>query len=282
MEPKRTIEPQAFYLSLRSYSDNPRATAWNFFYNVNYLLRVPIEIFVRRNFGQRYFQLRDAFNVAVIILYVLPAIWARFSSLPQVLQYGILGTGPSQAATGEGIAQRNHAFIDDTVLLLFLSALVFRAWRHHRSMKRAPSTFDFAKYSWYNGDLHPFLLNLGWRGKKLSRRTIECWAVPTLFFVAGMVLAILQLKLGWYLMISAYMYSLGYRRAHRANDNFILDKIDQRIVNEELAKVLLDDKAAPSQTRWFDPPVHLPADPEQRQQVRDMVLADADEAPLAK
>lgn len=285
---QRTVDPQVFYQTLKRPESAIKQIIWILFDLFASPCRMLIEVFIRRNFGERYFRLSSAVGAFFFYLF-WPFIWMFLKSqVDTILSFPMLRPKPDMT---DAMLRMDPAYqpmqnAASTVEIvgwgLFLLAFVAMSIWHYRRQRRAPSTFDFARYSYYNGDILPAFLNMKIRGKNLSRRAIECWLEPGIAFAAGSSLSLSGQRPGGLLMFSAIVYSISYCRAYRASDNLILDKIDQRIVNEELAKVLLDDKAAPSQTRWFDPPVHLPADPEQRQQVRDMVLADANEAPLAK
>ncbi len=269
--------------------------------------RMLIEVWIRKGFGERYFRISTAISTA-LFLAVLPQLsgliklltlpWNLLIKGPEALNPlsgmmemiaaktgGPLGSGMNPATDPDALTRQmvsdTMRYMDHALWYLFLVLFLLVCLRHHRAMKQAPSTLDFSRYSLYTGDIHPFFLGFKVKGKQGDRRLIECLLEPLPFFLAGFALAQFGMMLGWLLMICAVIYALSYRRAYYLGDNFVLDKIDQMIINAEFAKTFLDD-ADESQTRRYHFIGRKPDDPEKRKAVFDRIVEDDEDVPLAR
>ena len=184
--------------------------------------RLILEVFIRRNFGQRYFSLTSAMTVAVLML-LFPIIFHRATS------YG---------------GDNGNFWSNYTTWYLFQLGFLFFAWQRWQEVKHKPSMFDFSKYSLYAGDINRAFHNVRIAGKNPSIRTIETLLEPALFFALGLVLMLIGQKIGVLLLVCSILYSLGYRGAYLKGDNFIMDKIDEIIMNEEMINVFVNDMDA--------------------------------------
>lgn len=244
--------------------------------------RMLIEVFIRKDFGERYFNFYNAtttfikfallpFLPQIIIILVLKtfALAMRFADKP------LYAEGASSISFGWSIPVSFYGWY--IYLVLFLIA----SYRHHKAMKRNPSVFDFARYSLSNGRIHPFFYSFEFRGRKADRRMIECWLEPAPFFLAGFMLAQIGQALGWLLMVGAVAYSASYIREYNGGDNFVMDTIDEMIINEELEKAFLGD-ADPDETRGYRFIGRKPNDPAKRETVYENMRESEEKVPLAK
>src|SRR5699024_2421113 len=71
---------------------------------------------------------------------------------------------------------------------------------------------------------------------------------PLIFFCIGLVIWILSQPIGFIILMSSIFYAFSYRAAYHRSDHFIMDKIDQMIMNEEMEDSFVEE-ADPDDTR---------------------------------
>lgn len=208
----------------------------NFVHSISSFPRLLIEVFIRRNFGERYYNFVAALTIASLLcIYPFISDWVLSLFRPRYYRYGV-----SKEWT-EIIWQYWSWY-------LFLFLFYVKNLQHKRDMERAPSVFDFGRYSLYSGDFNPTLYSLMGNSANANARLYETIVEPLPFFFGGFFLAWTGQSLGYLLMLSSVLYSLSYVAAYRKGDNFVMDKIDEMIMNEELEKAFVDD-LDPTQTR---------------------------------
>jgi hypothetical protein len=79
--------------------------------------------------------------------------------------------------------------------------------------------------------------------------------------------------IGWLLMLCSIIYSLSYRAAYNQGDNFIMDRIDEQICNEESVKSFVDDDSEGG-GRGFNFRGRRPANPDARRRVAEMFMEE--------
>ncbi len=213
--------------------------------------RIVLEVFSRKNFGDRYFSLPSALTVFGLLAAFPYGQSGGFS------RYG----GPSFRTVMEHNVSW-YAFL--AVFLVF----IFLRWRE---MQNGPSVFDFGRFSLSAGEVHPRFYDLRLGKKSPSIRTIEIWLEPALFFLTGFLLWKMEQNVGALLMVCSVIYSLSYRAAYHIGDNFIKDKIDEMICNEEVYSAFVEE-LDPSKTRGVHFYGHKPADPAMRRNVADSFM----------
>ncbi len=222
--------------------------------------RMLLEVFIRKDFGERYFNLASAIYFALFTA-ALPLVAKGF------MRY----------------------FSDDepssfwwhyATWYIFLVLFLLKSFQHYQAMKRSPSVFDFARYSLSSGQFHPQFFKVQIPGIKPDRRNIEILLEPGLFFVLGIVLWLIGQKVGILLTVCSIFYSFSYQLAYHNGDNFVMDKIDEIICNEELKKSFVDD-AGQDETRGFQFIGRRPESKEMREKLMPLILED-DEALDAK
>lgn len=197
-----------------------------FFYNLfSGLAAIPviyIEIFTRKNFGSRYFSLAMALLMAFILM-VIPIVTTYISSLGSFHDPSILD------------------FLSHYLTwYLFIAYFVYICFKREKEIGRITGIFDFDKYSLSHGELDPRIRNFKYKGIVYDIRTVETIIEPGLFFLIGLVLAILGQRIGLVIFISSICYSINYLYAYKLGDDFIQDMIDTRIANEQTVKVMVD------------------------------------------
>lgn len=226
--------------------------------------RLLLEVFIRKNFGERYFSFATAITIA-ILLALFPLASSKLGSLfSGGYGYGRYGNHDS------GISWSKFA-----TWYVFLAAFVFFSYKRWQEVKRNPSVFDFGRFSLCTGDIHPFFFGLKIGGKPISVRAIEILCEPSVFFAAGILLWLLSQPLGGLLVFSSIFYALGYAGAYRNGDNFVMDKIDEMILNQETERAFIEDEATEN-TRGVRFYAKKPNSRELREQVADSMIEDDD------
>lgn len=225
----------------------------NFFLGIGSYPRLIIEVFIRRNMGERYFTLASAITVGVILFFI-PFVF------------------PS------GNYMSTTAIISNNIFwYLFLTAYAFCSFRRYQEVRRNPSVFDFGRYSKTDGELLPVFTRT-----KYSIRQQEVYLEPATVLAPGLLLLLLgQYLPGTLFCICAIVYSLSKAAAYREGDHFIMDKIDELLCNTDLRDDFLG-KGSEQSEHGFKFRHYIPTDPEQRGNLFQSFFADEEpDAPLA-
>lgn len=230
-----------------------------------------LEVFIRKNFGQRYFSLAAGIT-AFVFLAVLPIGTHALSSIIQSrLSMGYGGFYHQDESSG--------FWLHYGTWYLFLFAFLYFTWKRYREIRTQPGTFDFARYSLSTGDINPVFFNFHPLGLRPSVRSVEVYYEPAAFFIIGIVLTFLGQRLGSLLMVSSIFYGLSYAGAYKKGTDFILDKIDEIILNEDLEDAFINDNVNPSRgARYY---MDRPDDISLRRKLKGSIIVDgpADEEP---
>jgi hypothetical protein len=238
-----------------------------FFYQVSSWPRLLLEVFIRRNMGERYFSL---FGVGCIFL----------------LLVGRLLFNVVLAKMGYSYSKGTGAYLYSNTVTMGAFAVVFLYFGIQRSqeIKRLPSVFDFKRFSLSPGN--SLLVDPNYRGKIPAwfihnPRRIATVSEPGLFFLAGLLLLLAGQSIGTILLVCSIIYSLSYVATYRMGDNLVMDHIDNIIASEEMDRSFSQD-LPPSETRGFATPGRRPADPNYRRKVAQSFMEpDDDERVLA-
>lgn len=223
--------------------------------------RMILEVFLRKNFGDRYFYFSTAIVVA-LLLALLPAYIHVISLF-----------FPYWNTKFDGWAFLGHYF----TWYVFIAAFLYVSYQRHQEKVWLPSVFDFARYSRSSGEIHPVFFQLRLTSQPADIRTIETLLEPSGFFLVGLLLLLLGQRLGSLLLTCSVFYSLSYRAAYSFGDNFVMDHIDEMIVNEELVTAFVDEVDS-RETRGFRFYGPRPADPDARRKVAETFWMDDDDA----
>ncbi len=230
-----------------------------FFYNISSSPRLFIEVFTRKNFGERYFKLSTAI-ILTVILAVLPFIFNKIHNRSElsndVSRYENSYNHSYNNSSDQGDINTDEYSHKPSMTAhyltwyLFLAAFVFVSIQHKKDLKRNPSVFDFGRYSKSSGQINPIFFKFPIFGKIPDSRIVETILEPLPFLVGGILLVLMQQTIGTFFIIVSICYSLDYFAAYNGGDNFVMDKIDEIIANEELEKSFVND-ADMSETRGF-------------------------------
>lgn len=225
--------------------------------------RLLLEVFIRKDFGERYFKLASAITVALILI-AIPLIPSFLGTGMDVMDDFDDETGFTGSHRSGGNSFLSAYLTWYIFIALFIVFSIFR----YKEILRNPSVFDFKKYSLYSGKIHPAFKKLF--GKEPSIRLIEIVLEPALFFIAGVLLILLHQKLGILLVICSIINSMSYMAAYAAGDNFFMDKIDEIILNENLKKAFVED-APEEETAGIRDRGKKPESKEARQRIFDLM-----------
>jgi hypothetical protein len=227
--------------------------------------RLLLEVFIRKNFGERYFSF-SATIVMTICLFMFPIAAAKSSSMFSS-GYGYGGGGDSSFF---------YVIGHNILWYAFLAAFMYFSIQRRSEITHSKSSFDFGKFSQYSGDIHPKILELRNERPNLSIRIIETTIEPGLFFIAGIILCLLGQSLGILILVCSILYSLSNSAAYYIGDNAMLDIIDKVICNEGLKDYFMGGKEAEEQT-GFRAYGRRPSDPENGKKAYENSFDDFDE-----
>jgi hypothetical protein len=221
--------------------------------------RLLLEVFIRRNFGERYFSFSSAVLMTAVLAY-----------------YPIAKEGFLKLLFGGGFSYGYEPNIADIIqqnMLWYgyLAAFMVMAVKRRQEVQREPGRFDFARYSLSTGEIDGRLYELEFGGKDVTRRTIETLLEPGLFLFIGLLLWAFGQPLGKLLVLCAFIYGMSYRAMYRIGDNFVLDKIDTLILNRQMVNAFVDGQDA-SETQGFHFYGRRPADPDFRRELADRMI----------
>lgn len=210
--------------------------------------RLLLEVFTRKNFGERYFLLSPALGLT-LLLALIPVIIVKFLSKPLLPAEGY---DFSMMETSQQAAQAVTPSLmpDYLTWYIFLVCYVGISIKHHLDMRHNPSVFDFEHFSLSSGEINPLFFKIKVPFMQTTVRTVECFFEPAVFFILGAVLWLVGQKLGILLVVTSIAYSFNYMNDYMHGDNFIMDKIDEMIANEEMEDAFVNELDE-SETRGF-------------------------------
>jgi hypothetical protein len=157
----------------------------------------------------------------------------------------------------------------------YLGVYFYFCLKRRKEVKQEPSVFDFAKYSLCTGFVDDRILNITFNGRKATLREIETFFEPLIFFVPGLLLALIGQSLGYFLIFCSVTYSVGYCAAYHNGDNRIMDIIDKWIIQQQLMDVVVDGKSK-AKAKGFGFTGRMPDDPDLRSRIGRDMLGDDD------
>jgi len=242
----RTVSPRQNIIKTFLFEGLALATSWP---------TLLLEVFLRRNFGERYFNMASAVGVG-ILLCVFPFVghsaYGRFAD--------------ENAATGWGWFLWHYLS-----WYAFVGVFIFRANLRRSEITRSRSTFDFGRFSLSTGKIHPYFYTVTMFGKKLTPRQIEIFGEPAPFFLAGLVLAVIGQRLGLLWIACGLGYSLNYMAAYHEGDSKILDIIDDMIVNEETERIVMGEEDNDKGIRFY---ARRPSTEEMRRKLANQLVKE--------
>ncbi|MBS1596074.1 MAG: hypothetical protein JST90_17310 [Bacteroidetes bacterium] len=211
--------------------------------------RLLLEVFIRKNFGERYFSMGQA-ALMFLFLFIFPMFYTYG-------EYSIYHSVPI------GILWGRY-----TTWYAFIFAFYYFAIQRQKEIKVNPSVYDFAKFSLYGGEVNSLFSEFGKKDGKIDWRKVETLYEPAPFLAAGIVLWLIGQPLGILLTVSALLYTAGYNLAYLEGDHFVMDRIDERLMNAELTEIFVND-VEPKDAKYVNFRGRKPNDPELRKKVAE-------------
>jgi len=172
-----------------------------------------LEVFLRRDMGERYFSLTYCI-FAAFILFAFPFY------LPPMRTYPVW-------------------FVIESfwTWYAFLAAFCFFAVKRYVEIRRNPGVFDFAKYSRSDGEGLKFFDRFFTFFKTDNPRLLGIAFEPMIPFGVGLVMLVIgQGPLGILLLFCSVVYSVSTAAAYYDGDQMVMNIIDKIILNEERAE----------------------------------------------
>ncbi|MFM8834925.1 MAG: hypothetical protein ACKOEV_15090 [Cytophagales bacterium] len=220
--------------------------------------RLTLEVFIRRNMGERYFAFVRSLGWGIVLALIPLFLSGSLNPL------GRAGYGSS------------FSFESYWSWYLFVLLYVLFCFIRKIEMQRNPSVFDFGRFSLSTGESLPLFYQVKIFGGTPDPRTVETILEPLLFLVVGFVLTLFGQSVGWLILVCSILYGLSYHGAYKLGDDYVMDKIDEQIANEETYKAFVEGKE-PHLTRGMRFYGRRPVDPEKRRQVADSFIVDSEE-----
>ena len=234
----------------------------NFFLGLSSYPRLLLEVFLRPNMGERYFSMATSITMTIILVYY------------PIVKYQV---DKALAFTTFSYSQNAKMSFWGQYLTwyLFLALFVFYTFKRFMEVRRNPSVFDFGRFSLCRGDIHPAFFKITLFGWKANRRSIAIFYEPALFLIAGILLSLLSQKLGTLLIMSSIIYSFSYMAAYKRGDDFIMDIIDNKIMNEDMGESFVEnpDGISARGTEYFG---KKPKAKSSRQNLADEMVDDSE------
>lgn len=214
------------------------------FLALSYFFRVPIEVITRQNMGERYFNILLTVVIGIALVYV-PINYSK--QYNDDIDWGRLF----------------HYF---TTWYIYTALYLYSSYKRWSEIRTYPSVWNLKRFSLSTGKPHPFFLGLNIGGKPLTPRFIGAVAEPGIFLALGLVLSYFQQPLGWFFVLCSIIYALGYTAAYYLADQFVMDKIDEMICNEDMRDIFVNDIGS---KRGFEFSAKRPTNKAARQQLYD-------------
>jgi hypothetical protein len=176
-----------------------------------------IEVFIRKNFGERYFKIASAYTIAVIL-----ALYPFFN--------------PYRMIYGEN--KFNLTVKENLLWFLFIPVFLFFAHKRNKEVNHSPYFIDYERFSYCYGDIHPLFWEIRIPGIRTFMKNIEIYFEPMVALVPGIILMLFGDNLGYLLTFCAIMYSLSYKASYWMGDQYIMDMMDKMLINEAMQVVL--------------------------------------------
>lgn len=216
-----------------------------------------VAVFLRKNMGERFYTLSASLTFAVILL-------VPFVVLTSLSNY------------------YNPKFLKmfDWPWAIFVCIFITYSIVRRLEFKRNTHIVRTDQFSYYEGDmLWPLWL---WIEKKVPFLKahplyIRKYYEPALVFISAFVLGTIFVGsfVFFFLLITSILQFLRVQVQYAEGRNFIMDKIDEIIANEELFESLVNDKPA-EETRGFSFFAPKPESREVREKMVDLIIEKDD------
>lgn len=225
--------------------------------------RLLIEVFIRKDFGERYFNWGAAI-FAVVLFSLLPYWFYTIGAF----------VGLRHPSTMDFMKQY-------ALWYLYLAAALFMSYKRWQEMRRVPGVFDFARYSLSRGTINPFFFNLPIFKKRPSMRIVEIFIEPGLFFLIGILLKGMGQSVGTLLIICSISYCFSYWSDYNDGDELVMNLIDKKIRSEDMERDFLENEDEPYNPRGAYMRMRRPQSRRDREIIIDAMTDEDDDTAVA-
>ncbi len=215
--------------------------------------RLLLEVFIRKNFGERYFSFSTSiflFLLLIIFPYTISSYSYRHGNIISL------------------IAKHWSWY-------LFALAFIYFANERRKEMSRLASVFDFARFSLSTGTVDQRFYKIKISKTPTTIRLIMTVFEPALFLLVGLVLMLFAQPVGILITICSILYSASYFASYWIGDDYIMDMIDKIICGEEIVDSFVNDKDS-SLTRGFNAMGRKPINKDARRKIVEKMFEDED------
>jgi hypothetical protein len=197
-----------------------------------------VEVFLRREFGERYISLSLNIVIALILVW-----WGIMLSNVIGAEYFILW-------------------------FLLIGLFLYKSIQHRKEIKRYGTAYDFERFSLSDGRIHDKwwdIIGKEYFGVKITRYLVHIILEPLVPIIIGLPFLIISYTRSFGLLLIVSGLFFGFRafiKAYSARSS-ILDIIDEQICMKYDEEVLVEQKS-PEETAGLSVPIELPEDEETR------------------
>lgn len=212
-----------------------------------------VEIFMRRNFGERYF----SWEIPMLIFVLLIA--------PYIVQIYIGYPGSSP-----------FTFLHALLCL----AIPYATYKRHKEVKRSTDTFDDTVYSYYSGDQLKMWDKVRAKYPKLKADyvRVERYYEGAVFILIGFVALLIPftMVIGVTMMVAGISYIIKVYYRYQMGRSYILDMIDKKIINEQMYDTFVNENP-PDKTQGFQWSGPKPGSRDVREKIYEQMLEEEDD-----
>jgi hypothetical protein len=184
--------------------------------------RLLLEVFVRQEFGQRYFSFSTA-CILTTMLSAVPYVATRFTSYGNVDFFKMV--------------------IDNVAWYIFLGAFMYCCVKRRQEIKRRGKLYSMKYFSLSAGKPNPKIDYYSLFGKNATSYRIVTTLEPAIFLILGILLLIASQKLlGITLIVCSVIYAISWRAQFALSHEYFLDWFDSGICDNEVMNQITGKK----------------------------------------
>ncbi len=237
---------------------------YNLILAISFIPQTIVSVLFRRNLGERYF----SFSTTLLMLLGM--------TIPVLIGMG----NPNAWRHVTGFNPFN------ITSLLFLVFLGYQAYKRRQEFDTTSEEISCNRFSYYDGKNDskiwnfltakmPFLLQNG------NMRRVRMYSEPLVLIMAGLSLMVLiyTIATGFLLLVCGILQIWRVKAQYQRGRDYMLDKVDEIIADEEMANVLLENRL-PEDARGFGLFSPVPIDEQMKAKVVDRAKTINEEEPV--
>jgi hypothetical protein len=224
------IKKNEFYSVMFGRQNAIKNFIYGFFIAIASWPRLLLEVFVRKEFGERYF----SFSTSCIIFIIL-------AGYPYALAY----------AHSFGRVSVFDILWENLLWYMFLFSFMYCCFQRRKELNKRPKTYSKNYFSLSSGIANPKFDYNKIFGTQVKSYYIVTLIEPGIFFVIGVLLILIHQKtLGITLTICSIIYSISWRAQYAICHNKMLELFDIGICHDEMTSSL--SGKSPDKTKGFN------------------------------